>query len=230
MELFYVPVAGNMVTLSPEESRHCVKVLRHKKGDIIHLIDGQGNMYEAEIVQPDTRGTVVEIKEKHSDFGRVPYNLDVALPPLKSNARYEWFVEKVTEIGVTGIIPVITKYAQKNNIKPERLEKILISAAKQSLRAFLPKLFDPQLYSELIIMDYEQKFIALCDAKNSLIDVYQEDKKTLILIGPEGGFSDGEREQALNAGFVPIKIGHSRLRAETAAVVATGMVANLNLF
>ncbi len=229
MELFFAQVNGNIATLSPEESRHCIKVLRHKRGDKINLIDGRGTMYEAIIIESDPRATVVEILSRHTGFGQVPYHLALALPPLKNNARYEWFVEKATEIGITEIIPVITRYTEKVKIKRERIEKILISAAKQSLHAQLPQLVELKRFEELISMDFEQKFIALCDATTPLMQSYNKGKSTLILIGPEGGFSDEEKSMALGKGFVPVKIGHSRLRAETAAIVAVSIVSNINI-
>ncbi len=229
MELFYASVTGNIVTLSAEESRHCVKVLRHKKNDIIHIIDGLGTMYDAKVIQPDPRATIVEITDRHHDFGKVPYNLSVALSPLKNNARYEWFVEKATEIGITEIIPMITHYTEKSKIKIERLEKILISAAKQSMRAKLPVLHEVQSFEQLLRSDFEQKLIAVCDAHSPLIEVYQKDRTTLILIGPEGGFTQQEMQLAHQQGFIPVRIGNSRLRAETAAIVATSVIANVNL-
>lgn len=229
MELFYAQVTGNIATLSAEESRHCTKVLRYKKGDLIHLIDGLGSMYEAVIIQPDPRATVVEIKARHEGFGKVPYHLAVAMPPLKNHSRYEWFVEKATEIGISEIIPVITRFTEKQKLRKERLEKILIAAAKQSLRAKLPFLSDVKKLEELLTSDYQQKLIATCDATTSLLNVYQKGKSTIVIIGPEGGFSEQEKHTAISQGFVPVKIGHSRLRAETAAIVVTATIANLNL-
>jgi 16S rRNA (uracil1498-N3)-methyltransferase len=229
MELFFAQVRGNIVTLSTEESKHCIKVLRHRRGDKINLIDGMGTMYEATIIDPDPHATVVQVFSRHEGFGRVPYHLAMALSPLKNNARYEWFVEKATEIGITELIPVLTRYTEKAKIKRERLEKILISAAKQSLRAQLPVLEDLTQFDSLINRDYDQKFIALCDASTPLLSVYSKGLTTMILVGPEGGFSEEEKNKALDKGFVPVKIGDSRLRAETAAVVAASVISNLNI-
>ncbi len=230
MELFYAPEIKKITTLAQDESRHCTKVLRHRKGDIINLIDGKGSMYEAVILDADPRSTVVEIQKEHKDYGKVPYNLTIALPPLKNTARYEWFVEKATEIGITRIIPIITKYTERTSVKHERIQKILISAAKQSLHARIPDFDEIMDFDRVLSLPYEQKLIALCNADRPLTEIYQKDKNTLVMIGPEGGFAKEEINKALENGFVPVKIGSSRLRAETAGIVIASVICNLNLF
>ncbi len=229
MELFYAPEISIHTTLGPDESRHCIKVLRHKKDDIIHLIDGSGRLYVTKIISPDPRATVVELVETKEDFGIVPYDLTVGLPPLKKPDRYEWFVEKATEIGVSRILPFLSRYTEKKTLKYERLQRIIIAAAKQSLHAKFPEILPLRAFDEILDFPAEQRFVALCDAQTTLSQVYERGKSTLVLIGPEGGFSGEEKQKLLAAGFVGVKIGHSRLRAETAAIVATALVANFNL-
>ncbi len=230
MELFYAPEIKKITTLPQDESRHCIKVLRHRKGDIINLIDGKGAMYEAIILDADLKATVVEIKKEYKDFGKVPYNLTIALPPLKNAARYEWFVEKATEIGITRIIPILTKFTERTSVKRERIQKILISAAKQSLHARVPDFDEITEFDRILSMPYEQKLISLCNADKPLTEIYQKGKNTLIIVGPEGGFAKEETDKALANGFVPVKIGSSRLRSETAGIVITSVICNLNLF
>ena len=229
MELFFAQVKDKIVRLSQEESKHCIKVLRHRKEDVIFIIDGLGSMYEAKIISPDSKATLLEIIKEHKNFGLVPYDLTISLPPLKNNSRYEWFIEKATEIGITEVLPVLTKYTEKTKLRYERLEKILISSIKQSLRARLPLLSEPVEFKTILKLDKEQKFIALCDSSDALIDIYQKGKSTIILIGPEGGFSKEERKMAIEHGFRPVKIGNSRLRAETAAIVSAAIISSLNI-
>jgi 16S rRNA (uracil1498-N3)-methyltransferase len=231
MTLFYCPTIHSSSVLSEEESQHAVKVLRLQAGDDIVVIDGVGGYYKARITQPNPKRCAFEVIEQQSEFGKRNYNLHVAIAPTKNIERLEWFVEKVTEIGIDQITPVICRYSERKTVKEERLEKIIVSACKQSVKAFFPKLNRVNTFTELLIgAKAEQKFIAHC---------YDEDKKllkneinphgdALILIGPEGDFSREEVEMALLAGFVPVSLGGSRLRTETAGVVACHTVALMN--
>ncbi len=228
MEVFYAENIKQITTLSPEESRHCIRATRHRRGDIINLIDGTGIFYTAKIVDDNPKAAVVEIVDKKTGFGLVPYSLTVALPPLKKAERYEWFVEKVTEIGVAAIQPVVTHYTEKNNLRIDRLKRIIISAAKQSLHTKFPEILPVIKFDQLVSMNFKQKLIALCNEKNKLIDVYQTGASAVLLVGPEGGFTSDEISKALNNGFIPVSLGQSRLRAETAAVFGTSIIAHKN--
>ena len=231
MELFFSDnIKNGIIKLSPEESRHCIKVLRHKAGDLLHIIDGKGNMYEAELIDDNPKGAVAEIKKVTENFGIPDYFLHVALAPLKNPSRYETFLEKATEIGISSITPVLTRYTEKKTFKTERYRKILLSAIKQSLRAKLPELNEAVKFEKFVKQCKEQqKFIALCNADKKLIDVYDNTKDTVVLIGPEGGFSEEEKKIAQDNGFIPVLVGSSRLRAETAAIVTVSIISNKNL-
>ncbi len=228
MELFYVDGISDIVTLSQEESRHCVKVMRHRKNDVIYITDGLGTIYQARIVDDHISGVVVEITGVYKKQ-ELTHELAVAMPVLKKSERFEWFAEKATEIGVTRIIPVITHYTEKQKIKRDRLQRILIAAMKQSLRAYLPQLDEIQTFDQVLELDADNKLIALCDAQETLPEAYKPRRTTLVLIGPEGGFTSEEKQKAINSGFVPVKISNNRLRAETAGVVASALVSSLNL-
>ena len=229
MELFYVKNIASHVTLSPEESRHCIKVMRHRTGDMIYIFDGKGQMAEAKIIADDPRAVVVEVLSVREDFGHVKYDLTVGMPVLKKAERFEWFVEKATEIGIKRIVPLVTRYTEKARLRLERLERIAIAAAKQSLHTVLPEITPIMEFESFVELEAEQKFIALCQAGQKLYDLHQKGKSTIVLIGPEGGFSQDEINWAKSKGFVPVKLAGSRLRAETAAMVATALISHKNL-
>ncbi len=229
MDLFYVEKISNHVTLSADQSRHCVKVLRHRKGDVIYIFDGQGHLAKSRIIADDPRGVVVEVLSVQDDYGHVKYDLTVGMPLLKKAERFEWFVEKATEIGITAIVPLITRYTEKSKLRLERLMRVTIAAAKQSLHTVLPEIKPIMNLQQFVKLPAEQKFIALCHAQQKLYDLAQAGKSTIILIGPEGGFSSEEIDLAEANGFVPVRLADSRLRAETAAVVATTLISHKNL-
>ena len=234
--IFFFPGCQNVPTvqiLPEEESQHAVKVLRLQVGEEIAVVDGVGGFYTARITNPHPKHCGFEITEVKSGFGKHDYKLHIAIAPTKNIERLEWFIEKSTEIGIDEITPVVCRFSERKMVKEERLQKIIVAAAKQSLKAYFPKLNPLTTFDELMKNHQaSQKFIAHC---------YEEDKKlfqkeikpssdVLILIGPEGDFSKEEVQKAISLGFVPVSLGNSRLRTETAGVVACHTVAVINQF
>lgn len=233
MHLFYTPeIISDEYTLSPEESKHCSKVLRLKKDDTIFLTDGKGKMLEAIIISTDFNKCIVKIVDVKNDFKKRNYKINIAVAPTKNLARFEWFVEKATEMGIDEITPVICEHSEKFYLKPERINKIIESAMKQSLSAYHPLLHPPIKFADLIGNSgaYE-KYIALCNLENTqhLKNSYTKNKDVLIVIGPEGDFSNEEIQKAFEKGFTAVSLGNSRLRTETAALVACQLIHLLNV-
>ena len=231
MALFYVPNLAAVHVLPEEESQHAVKVLRLQAGDGITVVDGVGGFYNASIINPHPKHCTFEITETVLEFGKRDYKLHIAIAPTKNIERLEWFIEKATEIGIDEITPVICRFSERKIVKEERLEKIIVSAAKQSLKAYFPKLNSLCTFDELLKNHQtSQKFIAHCyeEDKKLLQTEIQKSSDVLILIGPEGDFSKEEVQRAISLGFVPVSLGNSRLRTETAGVVACHTVAILN--
>lgn len=232
MQLFYTPdIKTNIYTLNEIESKHCIKVLRQKVNDHIQLIDGKGNFYEAKIIEPNPKKCIVEIVETTRDFGKRNHYLHIAIAPTKNIDRFEWFLEKATEIGIDEITPILCEHSERKTIKAERLEKIIVSAIKQSIKAYKPKLNDLTNYSDFIRQNFNGvKYIAHCEEnkKNLLKDAYNKGQNVIILIGPEGDFSPDEIEFAKQNNFQEISLGESRLRTETAGVVACHTINLLN--
>jgi len=235
MQLFYHPEAKEInqeLAFDREESRHIVKVLRKSTGDRLNITNGLGFFLTSEIVSANHNKCVVKITEKNPQQP-LPYQLHLAVAPTKLNDRYEWFLEKATEIGITEITPLICNHSERTKIKPERYEKILQSAMKQSLKAYLPKLNPAVSFSEFVKSlpkNSTQKYLAHCaeGEKKSLKDVLQPKQDVLILIGPEGDFASSEIELAIENNFRAVSLGESRLRTETAAIVACHSVAFVN--
>lgn len=234
MQLFYAPdITPPLYTLNEEESKHCIRVLRLGLGDRLHLTDGVGNMYECRIVEAHQHHCAVEVVETITEFEKLPYELTIAVAPTKNIDRYEWFLEKATEVGVSRIIPIECDHSERRIIKHEREERVITSAVKQSLKAYHPTLEEMTPVKEVIARPFEgRKFIAHCDnncsERSYLPSIIKKTEKSLILIGPEGDFSPEEIKFALENGFEPISLGNQRLRTETAAVAATIMVATIN--
>lgn len=233
MQLFYTPELTpetKHYTFSKEESKHIVRVLRKKEGDILHITNGKGYVFSAQITIADQKNCMVEIQS--FEFQKQKnYRLHLAVAPTKMNDRYEWFLEKATEIGIDTITPIICDHSERKVIKAERFEKIIQSATKQSLSAYFPKLKPAISFSNFISTHKnEQLFIAHCeeDQKQSLKETLQAQKDVTILIGPEGDFSTKEIELALQSNYIPVTLGDTRLRTETAAIVACHSVAFLN--
>ena len=224
MHIFYTPdISGNTYTLNETESKHCVRVLRLEKGDIITLVDGRGGFFTAEIAEPNPKRCMVNVIKSELDFGRRNYQVHIAIAPTKNIERIEWFLEKATEIGINRVTPLLCRYSERKEIKTDRLEKVMVSAMKQSLKAYLPQLDPLTKFSDFISQPFDgQKFIAHCDEKHRdlLKKMVIPNQNYLILIGPEGDFSSEEIEMAILAGFHPVSLGESRLRTETAGVVA----------
>ena len=232
MHLFYSPdISTDQHTLSKEESNHAVRVLRLKQGDIVHLIDGNGGLYRAEITENDHEKCAVKVIDVQREYGKRNFYLHIAIAPTKNINRFEWFLEKAVEIGIDEITPVICKHSERKVLKTGRLGKILITAMKQSLKAYLPKLNEAINYSDFVRLGFDgQKFIAHYSekVKESLQREYKPGNNALILIGPEGDFSPNELALAVKSGYRPVGLGKSRLRTETAALVACHTINLLN--
>lgn len=233
MQFFYSPeIVPPRHTLTEEESRHCVKVLRMKRGDRIHITDGRGNLYTAEVADADPKGCVVEIVETAAAYGQRTYGLTMAVAPTKNTDRYEWFLEKATEIGVDAVIPLECANSERRTLKPERPAKVIASAMKQSLKAYMPVLEPMTPFREVVERPFGGvKLIAHCrdGERTKITEAIPPNTDVLMLIGPEGDFTAEEVEFALGRGFVAVSLGESRLRTETAAVaaVAAAYLANL---
>ena len=235
MELFSSQdIAGGIVRLNQDESGHCIKVLRHRCGDEISVIDGCGTLYKCKITSDSHKGVEAIVLESANDWGCHPYKLHLAVCPTKNNDRYEWFAEKACEIGFDTLSPVIGEHSERRVLKTQRVEKILVSAAKQSLKAAIPIVNEPVSVKEFIqkVADCDAlKLIAYCfedeqHPRRSIKQVLEsyEGSTIIVMIGPEGDFSKEEAEMALAAGFVPVHLGDSRLRTETAALTAAAGV------
>ncbi|MAB47903.1 MAG: 16S rRNA (uracil(1498)-N(3))-methyltransferase [Flavobacteriaceae bacterium] len=233
MQLFYNPnISEGDTTFSfdKDESRHIIKVLRKKVGDQLHITNGSGWLFSAELALADAKHCSVNILSQNLQPKR-PFNLHLAVAPTKMNDRYEWFLEKATEIGIEEITPIICDNSERKVVKLERFEKILQSAMKQSLQCYLPKLNAPIAFKDFVDTSFSAtKFIAHCEEtdKKSLKSQLKNNDNTLILIGPEGDFSVKEIEMALAADFIPVTLGNTRLRTETAAITACHSVAFVN--
>ena len=232
MHFFYTPdISSNSYCLPEEESKHCVKVLRLTSGDRVFLFDGKGNRYSAVVDRVHPKKCTVLVTDVEKD-PRPAYNLTVAIAPTKSIDRFEWFLEKATEIGISSIIPIICQNSERKVIKPGRLQKILVSAMKQSKNSYLPILKPLTSFTDFVKnSDQENKFIAHCyDApKPKLNECYSAGNDLCICIGPEGDFSPEEVEMAHENGFTDLSLGDSRLRTETAGIVACTSAAFLNM-
>ena len=285
MEVFYSRLfEGGYCTLDPEESGHCVRVLRHREGDEIFVIDGEGTLYTCVLTDASPKAAVARVVKEEPDWGAHPYYLQMAVCPTKNLERYEWFAEKATELGLDEIVPVIGEHSERKVFKPERLRRILLSASKQSLKGAVPTVAEPLSVKEFIrscppdalrlicccfegevprlsindVLGGEAMSLATDDGTKALLrapgggrdgdegDVGSpgavgvangalrserirgqsplKSIRIVILIGPEGDFSRDEAAQAIAAGFIPVHLGPSRLRTETAALTAVEAV------
>ena len=250
MELFYSrDIEGGICRLDHDESGHCIKVLRHRCGDEIAVIDGCGTLHKCRITSDSHKGVEAAVMESISDWGSHPYFLHLAVCPTKNNDRYEWFAEKACEIGFDRLSPIIGDHSERRVLKTARVEKILVSAAKQSLKAAVPAVDEPISVKDFILsfgspssqngqlsfrpseasgeISSPLRLIAYCFEdenipRRSIKDVLSEydGKDIIVLIGPEGDFSHEEARLALQSGFIPVHLGASRLRTETAALAA----------
>ncbi len=231
MKRFYSKnIQSNYIYLEDNEAQHCTKVLRCKQGDKIEILNGEGKRFEAEIQainKHEVQAQIIRILQTET----VNKNkLSVAICPTKNPARFEWFLEKVTEIGVHQIFPILTTRTEKQSIKQDRMQNIVLSAAKQSSQLFFPILHELQPLKNVIESDnFEQHFIAHCkDEKQHLKNAYSPNQSAIILIGPEGDFTSEEINIALNKNYIPVSLGNSILRVETAGVVACSIIQMVN--
>ncbi len=253
MEVFYSPEIENGVCILPEdESAHCVRVLRHREGDEIYVIDGVGTLYTCRLTDASPKAAVAQVLREEPDWGSHPYFLEMAVCPTKNLDRYEWFAEKATELGLDVITPVIGDHSERKVFKSDRLRRLLISASKQSLKGAVPIVLEPRKVRDFITGAPKDalKLICCCfegetprtginDALDVILSESEESgsfaalrmtkegiptRKIIILIGPEGDFSREEVSLALANGFVPVHLGPSRLRTETAALTAVEAV------
>ena len=236
MELFYSrDIEGGICCLDQDESGHCIKVLRHRSGDEISVIDGCGTLYRCRITADSPKRVEAMVLDYVENWGGHPYRLHLAVCPTKNNDRFEWFAEKACEIGFDVLSPVFGDHSERKVLKTSRVEKILVSAAKQSLKAAVPQVNEPVSVKEFIKEASEDseslKLIAYCFEdervpRRSIKEVLNSFEGTdiTVMIGPEGDFSRAEAEAALAAGFIPVHLGESRLRTETAALTAAASV------
>lgn len=229
--LFYAPDIRNDGRLPEQESQHCAKVLRMREGDKLTVTDGKGFFYACLLLHADPRQCVVSILQATQGNRKRDYRVHIAFAPTKQMERNEWFIEKATEIGADRFTPLLTAFSERREIKKERLEKIAVAAMKQSKQAFLPEIDTMVSFREFIDRPFNgRKMIAHCYdmPKQPLTQRYRKGEQALILIGPEGDFSTDEIDAALAAGFQPVSLGNTRLRTETACLVATHTIRVIN--
>ena len=234
MEIFYSSdIRDGRCFLDSEESGHCIRVLRHREGDRISVIDGEGTMYDCILETADQKKAELSIVSANPGWGGHPYDLTLAVCPTKNNERFEWFVEKAVEIGVDTIAPVIGERSERKVYKTDRACRIALSAAKQSLKSAVPQIPEPVSVKDFIrnADPSSLRLIAYCfeDESHPRISIRSaleryDASRVVVLIGPEGDFSCQEAALALGHGFIPVHLGESRLRTETAAVTAAEAV------
>ena len=227
MHRFYQPDIASTLQLSEDESKHCVRVLRLQEGDEIEVVDGCGNLYLCTIAMAHPKRCALTIVQQTACPPHWGHEIVLCVAPTKNLDRIEDMADRVTEMGVNAIIPLLCHNSERKVLKTERLQKILVSAMKQSLKCTLPQIDEMTPISEVIGMPFDgRKYIAYCDPSVPRLlfaKEYDPDSNALIMIGPEGDFSPEEIKAAIDAGFLPISLGDSRLRTETAAVMACAM-------
>ena len=236
MQLFYAPdIMPPLYALGEEESKHCVRVLRLRRGGRIHITDGRGNLFCCEITDDDPKRCTVRIVSVEEEFEKMPYALTLAVAPTKSPDRFEWLLEKATEVGVTEFLPLDTAHSERHVFKPARGEKVITAALKQSLKAYRPALLPLTPFREAVLRPFEgRRFIAHCaparspEGKVYLPDALHPGETAAVFIGPEGDFSPEEIDFALARGFEEITLGTQRLRTETAVLAAAVMASVVN--
>lgn len=233
MNIFYTPdISGFSYILNEEESKHCVRVLRLSVGAVIYLVDGVGGFYTAEITSDNPKKVILKILNVVTEYAKRNHYLHIAVAPTKNIDRLEWFLEKATELGIDELTPIITDRSERRVVKEDRLNKVITSAVKQSIKAYHPKMNDAISFDSFLKQPFDgDKLIAHCidnEEKKYISDLVIPFQKYLILIGPEGDFTPNEVEQALNKGFKPLTLGNNRLRTETAALAACFEINYLN--
>jgi 16S rRNA (uracil1498-N3)-methyltransferase len=232
MHIFYTPDISSMCyRLSEDESKHAIRVLRLNLGDTVALIDGKGTMYKARIADPNPKRCEVIVEDVQTEFEKRSYQLHIAISPLKNADRFEWFIEKATEIGIDTITPLLCGRTEKKGFNLDRCNRIIESAMKQSIKAYRPLMNRPVKFPEFIkATENTVKIIACCEGERELINkIYKPEQDVVILIGPEGDFTPEEIETAKTNGYIPITMGNSRLRTETAGIVAVHTISHINL-
>ncbi|MBK7407346.1 MAG: 16S rRNA (uracil(1498)-N(3))-methyltransferase [Saprospirales bacterium] len=227
MQFYTTDIFGAEATLTGEESRHCAQVLRMRVGEELILVDGKGGYYNGVLTDIGKRECKVAIREAQQEYGKRSFRVHLAVAPTKNMARWEWMLEKATEVGVDQLTPLLCKRSERVNVRLDRLEKIAISAMKQSGQAYLPVIAEPMTFSDMVTRAaYPQRFIPhlLPGVKTSLALNCEPEKDVLILIGPEGDFTPEEIEQALSLGYQPVTLGTPTLRTETAGLIALAAV------
>ena len=221
MELFYsTSIQDDHFLLEGEEAHHLLKVLRHQQGDTVMITDGLGTLYTTNITEANPKKCVLHIVKRDKNQNIKDYNLHIAIAPTKNSDRLEWFLEKATEIGIDEITPIVCQHSERRVLKEDRLLKVLIAAMKQSLKHYLPILHPLKKFNDFIQESREpQRYICTMDAEELLLNRFDRSEKCLVLIGPEGDFSKEEVALATKHGFVPVSLGNSRLRTETAGVM-----------
>lgn len=231
---FFAPDIEKDNLLPPDESQHCIRVLRHREGDEICVVDGNGHRFTASIVEANPRGCLLDIVSREDIDPYWCCRITLAVAPTKNMDRMELMTEKCVEIGIDRIVPILCTHSERKVLKPERLRKIAVSAMKQSLKATLPRVEELTSIKDFLKeceSSGAQKFMGYCDAKYPRIDIaeaYHPDSDVIIMVGPEGDFSPEEVAKAVEAGFVPTTFGMSRLRTETAAISALDTIHILN--
>ncbi|GHT13040.1 ribosomal RNA small subunit methyltransferase E [Bacteroidia bacterium] len=228
MYFFYTPnIASKFYTLNEAESEHCLRVLRLAAGDTVHLTDGKGGLYAARIVNAHPRKCEVEVVETQQNYGQRNYFLHIAIAPTKNAERYEWFLEKATEIGIDRITPLLCEHSERKQVKHERSQKVITAAMKQSLAAYHPDLQALTKFADFVMQPFDgTKCIAHCypTARIPLQTAARSASRVLVLIGAEGDFSPAEIALARQQGYIEVSLGNSRLRTETAGIVACNTI------
>lgn len=233
MHIFYTPdINSNTYTLNEEESKHCVRVLRLTVGAVVNLVDGKGGFYTAEITSDNPKKVALSILKVETEFHKRNHYLHIAVAPTKNIDRIEWFLEKATELGIDEITPIITDRSERRIVKEDRLNKVITSAVKQSIKAYHPKLNDAISFDAFLKQPFDgEKLMAHCideAEKKYISQLVAPHQKYLILIGPEGDFTPEEVNLALNKGFKALTLGDNRLRTETAALAVCFEINYLN--
>lgn len=229
MMLFYTEnIDDNIAFLGEEESLHCARVLRKRVGDEIHLVDGHGKIFVGNIISLNKKKVEVQLNRVVVEEQKMPFSVNIAIAPTKNIGRIEWFLEKSTEVGLDSVYFIETEHSERRKVRLDRLQKIVLSAMKQSKRTFLPQLNDLQKLESFLktAPDFDQKFVAWCveGTDNLLKNNINSNASIMVLIGPEGGFSPDEVELCKQYGYEPISLGKSRLRTETAGLMAVATV------
>ena len=232
MNVFYLPDAQiGTISFPEEESKHIVKVLRMKEGDHFCVTDGNGSLYDAELIDAHPKRAMADLSNQRAGYDIRDFKVSIAIAPTKLNERTEWFLEKATEIGIDEVKLFSSYHSERRVANVERFKKIVVSAMKQSVKSKMPVVEEMIQFDKLVRQNYEgQKFIAWIDddVKDQLCDLYKKGENALVLIGPEGDFSKEEVALAKENGFVPVSLGEARLRTETAAVVACHTIQLIN--